>query len=139
MNRCTAMLRFCFTDDEIPAQLTHVKFDYTGGSANFNPTTSEGCTKSTQSETRTVSANDTYQCFTFPYLSNAGTLKVTISALTSNGEVIKKKTIEAVPVTRNRITTYTGNLFSEGEGTITQSGFGFIVNGEWEGEDNYEF
>lgn len=57
----------------------------------------------------------------------------------SSGEVIKKKTLDAVPVTRNRITTLTGNLFSEGEWTITKSGFGFIVNGEWEGEDNYTF
>jgi hypothetical protein len=139
MNRMGAMVRFTFTDEEIPAQLTHVKFDYTGGSANFNPTTSEGTTKSTQSETRPVAADDVYEIFTFPYLSSSCTLKVTVTALTAQGDVIKKRTLEQVPVTRNRITSYTGPLFSEGEGTITQSGFSFTVNGEWEGEDSHEF
>ena len=139
MSRVTAMVRFQFTDEEIPASLASVKFDYTGGSANFNPITSEGTTKSTQSENRTVSGNDMYQVFTFPYLSATGTLKMTISALTSTGDVIKKKTLDAVPVTRNRITTYTGPMFSDGEGTITQSGFGFTVNPDWDGEDQYNF
>lgn len=139
MSRVTAMVRFQFTDEEIPASLASVKFDYTGGSANFNPLTSEGTTKSTQSENRTVSGNDMYQVFTFPYLSATGTLKMTVSALTSTGDVIKKKTLDAVPITRNRITTYTGTLFSEGEGTITQSGFGFTVNPDWDGEDKYNF
>lgn len=139
MNRTTAMIRFCFTDEEIPAALATMKFDYTGGSANFNPTTSEGTTKSTQSESRPVSMNDTYQVFTFPYMSANGTVKVTMSALASDGTVIRKKTIENIPVTRNRITTYTGELFGDGEGTITQNGFGFQVNGDWEGEDQYSF
>lgn len=139
MSRVTAMVRFQFTDEEIPASLASVKFDYTGGSANFNPVTSEGTTKSTQSENRPVSGNDLYQVFTFPYMATTGTLKMTISALTDSGEVIKKKTLDAVPVTRNRITTYTGPLFSEGEGTITQSGFGFTVNPDWDGEDQYNF
>lgn len=139
MSRVTAMVRFQFTDEEIPASLASVKFDYTGGSANFNPLTSEGTTKSTQSENRPVSGNDVYQVFTFPYLSATGTLKMTISALTASGEVIKKKTIDAVPVTRNRITTYTGPLFTDGAGTITQSGFGFTVNPDWDGEDQYNF
>ena len=58
---------------------------------------------------------------------------------TAQGDVIKKRTLDAVPVTRNRITSYTGPLFSEGEGTITQSGFSFTVNGEWGGEDEHEF
>lgn len=139
MSRVTAMVRFQFTDEEIPASLASVKFDYTGGSANFNPLTSEGTTKSTQSENRPVSGNDMYQVFTFPYLSATGTLKMTVSALTSTGDVIKKKTLDAVPVTRNRITTYTGPLFTDGAGTITQSGFGFTVNPDWDGEDQYNF
>ena len=139
MSRVTAMVRFQFTDDEVPASLASVKFDYTGGSANFNPLTSEGTTKSTQSENRTVSGNDVYQVFTFPYMATSGTLKMTVTALTSTGDVIKKKTIDAVPVTRNRITTYSGPLFTDGAGTITQSGFGFTVNTDWDGEDRYDF
>lgn len=137
MSRMAAMVRFCFTDEEIPAQMASVKFDYSGGSANFNPTTCQGITKSKQTETRTVSANDEYRIYTFPYQSSTGTLSVTISALASDGTVIKRKTLDNVPVTRNRITTYTGPLFGEGEGTVSQSGFTFTVNGEWDGEDTY--
>lgn len=139
MSRMVAMVRFCFTDDEVPAALTHVKFDYTGGSANFNPTTCQGCTKSTQSEKRTVATNDEYRIYTFPLNSSTGTLQVTISALAADGTVIKKRTLDNVPVTRNRITTYTGPLFTDGDGTITQSGFSFTVNGEWDGDDQHQF
>ena len=137
--RVTAMLRFCFTDEEIPAAMTAIKFDYSGGSANFNPTTSEGTTKSTQSEVRSLSANDTYQVYTFPYLSNTGALKVTVSAMSSDGTVLRKLTLTDVPVTRNRITTYTGALFSDDPGSITQSGFGFTADPEWAGEDTFYF
>ena len=52
MNRVTAMVTFEFTDETMPANYAGVRVDYTGGSANFNPTTGEGCTKSTQSELR---------------------------------------------------------------------------------------
>ena len=139
LTRATAMVRFILKDEEIPAALASMKFDYTGGSANFNPTTLQGTTKSTQSENRPVSANDVYTIFTFPYQSNSGALKVTVSALTASGDVIRKRTFDEIPVTRNRITTYTGPFFGEGDGTITQSGFGFLVNGEWDGEDTYQF
>lgn len=139
MSRMVAMVRFCFTDDEIPAQLATMKFDYTGGSANFNPTTSQGITKSKQSESRTVSANDEYRIYTFPYQSSTGTLQVTMSALTADGTVITRRTLDSIPVTRNRITTYTGKLFGEGGGTVSQSGFTFTVDGEWEGDDQHTF
>lgn len=139
MTRASAMVRFILQDEEIPASLASMKFDYIGGSANFNPTTFEGTTKSTQSETRAVAANDTYAIFTFPYQSNAGRLKVTVTALTASGDVIRKRTFEDIPVTRNRITTYTGPFFGEGDGTVTQSGFGFLAEGDWDGEDIYEF
>ena len=72
-------------------------------------------------------------------MSDKGTLKLTISALTADGVVITQKVIDGVPVNRNRITTYSGPLFGEGQGEITQQGFGFTVNGDWDGEDCYEF
>lgn len=139
MNRVTAMVRFALTDEEIPASMAKMEFSYTGGSSNFNPTTFEGTTKSTQSETRPVSGNDQYQIFSFPYMASTGTLKVTVSALTSDGTVIRKRTFNDIPITRNRVTIYTGPFFGDGDGTITQTGFGFQVNGEWDGEDIYSF
>ena len=139
MNRVSAMVRFRLTDEEVPASFARMKFDYTGGSANFNPTTFEGTTKSTQSETRTANSNDIYQVYTFPYQSVSGSLKMTVTALDDDGNALRTRTFESIPVTRNKITTYTGHFFEDGDGDITQSGFGFTVNGDWDDEITIHF
>jgi hypothetical protein len=138
MNRVTAMVRLRLTDTQMPQSFARLKVDYSGGSANFNPTTFEGCTKSSQSETRTAPATE-YYFFTFPYLARSGYLKMTLSALTADGTVLCQKTISEVPVTRNRITTYSGTLFDDAPGDITQTAFGITVNPQWDGEDFYHF
>lgn len=139
MRRMTAMVQFIFTDEDVSAAMTHILISYTGGSANFNPSTCEGTTRSTQSERRTRSASQTYQVFTFPFLAAEGKLKMTLQALDASGTVLHQRTLENVPVTRNRITTYRGAFFGEGSGTFSQSGFGFTVNAEWDGEEHYTF
>lgn len=139
MYRAVAMVQFCLSDEEPPANFSHFLIEYTGGSANFNPTTLEGITKSTQSENRIRNSLDIYQAFTFPYLAKSGTLKMTVSATDTDGTVIRQRTFDAVPVTRNRITTYVGPFFSEGDGQFIQSDFGFVVHADWDGEDFYEF
>ena len=140
MHRVCAMVRFCLTDSVLPDAFARLKIDYTGGSANFNPTTSEGTTKNTQSENRARSESNEYRVYTFPYMAETGTLKMTLTALTADGSTIGKSLVlENVPVTRNRITTYTGKFFEEGAGNITQSGFSFTVDGDWNGEDNHQF
>ena len=139
MSRVSAMFRLKITDDDIPESFARMKFDYTGGSANFNPSTFEGTTKSTQSENRQRDATDTYSCFTFPYLATTCNLKMTVSALDADGNVIRQRKFDAIPVTRNKITTYTGRFFLDGDGNITQSGFGFTVNADWDGEDVFDF
>lgn len=137
MRRVTAMFQFRITDESVPESFTQMKFDYTGGSANFNPSTFEGTTKSTQSELRNRASS--YQVFTFPYMDESGTLKIKVSALDQNDQVIRSRTFSDIPVTRNRITTYTGHFFEPGDGVITQTDFGFNVNGEWDGEDHFTF
>ena len=139
MQRMTAMVQFKLTDENIPESFARMVIGYTGGSANFNPTTSQGTTKSTQSESRPAVSSQVYQVYTFPYLSDAGVLKMTLTAYDAQGNTLRQRVFDAVPVTRNRITTYTGKFFEEGDGNITQSGFGFTVNGQWEGEDTYNF
>ena len=139
MQRVCAMVQFKLTDESIPESFTKMTIAYTGGSANFNPTTFEGTTKSTQSENRQRSDTSTYQVYTFPYLSATGSLKMTLTAYDANGNALRQRVFDAVPVTRNRITTYTGQFFDGTEGNFTQSVFGFSINGDWEGEDVYEF
>ena len=137
MHRVCAMVEVVATDADVPDGFARVVIGYTGGSANFNPTTFEGTTKSTQSEARLKA--ERYQVFTFPYLSDTGVLKMTLSMQTADGTVMAQKVIEEVPVTRNRITRYTGHLFDDTPGEITQTGFGFLVETDWEGIDDYTF
>ena len=139
MHRAVAMVQLHLTDEMLPDDVWYIKADYSGGSANVNPTTLEGITKSSQSERRIKNELRLHQFFTFPYMSETGTLKMTISATTSDGTVLRKRTFDAVPVKRNRITTCEGKLFGDGDWTATMSDFSFVVNADWEGEDSYEF
>ena len=139
MYRAGAMVQFCLTDSVVPESFAYFLMEYTGGSANFNPTTLEGITKSSQSEKRIRNDLMIHQAYTFPYMAKSCTLKMTVSALDSQGTVIRKRVFEDVPVTRNRITTYTGKFFEDGDGQFTQSDFGFVVHADWDGEDFYEF
>ena len=138
MNRLTAMVMLSFTDETMPENFAGLKVEYTGGSANFNPSTGEGCTKSSQSETR-QNRSTQYQVFTFPYLSTEGVLKVTLSALDANQNVLTTKVLTDVPITRNRITKCTGQLFGDGDFDIKQTTFGISINDEWDGEIEYHF
>lgn len=138
MNRMTAMVTFEFIDETMPENFAGLKVEYTGGSANFNPSTGEGCTKSSQTETRQNRATQ-YQVFTFPYLSTEGVLKVTLSALDANQNVLTTKVLTDVPITRNRITKCTGQLFGEGDFDIKQATFGISINDDWDGETEYYF
>lgn len=139
MYRAGAMIQFCLTDESVPDNFAYFLMEYTGGSANFNPTTLEGITKSSQSERRIRNELNTHQAYTFPYLSMSCLLKITVSATDMDGTVIRKRVFEDVPVTRNRITTYTGHFFEDGDGQFTQSDFGFVVHADWDGEDFYMF
>lgn len=139
MYRAVAMVQLHLTDDVLPEDVWYIKADYSGGSANVNPTTLQGITKSSQSERRIKNDLRLHQFFTFPYMSETGTLKMTISATTSDGTVLRQRTFDAVPVKRNRITTYEGKLFGDGEWTATMTDFSFVVNADWDGEDTYEF
>ena len=139
MYRATSMIQFVLTDETVPTNFSHFLIEYTGGSANFNPTTLEGTTKSTQSERRIRNSLNIHQAYTFPYNATSCTLKMTCTALASDGSSIRVRHFDAVPVTRNRITTYTGNFFTDGDGTFTQSDFGFVVHTDWDGEINYDF
>lgn len=139
MYRAGAMIQFILKDESFPVNFSHFLMEYTGGSANFNPTTLEGITKSTQSERRTTNGIQIYQAFTFPYMATSCDIKMTCTALDVDGTVIRKRVFESIPVTRNRITTYTGPFFEDGDGVFTHSDFSFLIHADWDGEDHYDF
>lgn len=139
MYRVGAMIQFVLTDKQVPNNFAYFLMEYTGGSANFNPTTLQGTTKSSQSEKRIRNSLMIHQAYTFPYMADSCLLKITVSATDMDGTVIRKRVFEDVPVTRNRITTYTGKFFEDGDGQFTQSDFGFVVHADWDGEDFYTY
>ena len=139
MYRVGAMIQFCLTDTKVPENFAYFLMEYSGGSANFNPTTLQGITKSNQSEKRIRNQVNVHQAYTFPYMATSCKLKMTVSGLDSEGVVIRKRVFEDVPVTRNKITTYTGKFFEDGDGKFTLSDFGFVVHTDWDGEEDYQF
>ena len=134
MYRVSAMVQFCLEDDDVPDNFAYFTMEYTGGSANFSPTTFEGITKSSQSERRVRNSLNIHQAYTFPYMSATGSLKMTCTATASDGTVIRSRTFDSIPVVRNRITTYEGPFFSEDDGRFSQSDFSFLIHADWEGD-----
>jgi hypothetical protein len=53
--------------------------------------------------------------------------------------VLTTKTLTDVPVTRNRITKCSGQLFGDGDFDIHQTAFGITVNPDWDGIIDYQF
>ena len=140
MHRATAMVQIEPVDVYVPQQFTRLIIGYTGGSANVNPTTLLGTTKSTQSEARAAVMPQLYQVFTFPYMADSCLLKMTLTAYDADGNTLKQRTLNDVPVTRNRITRCYGTLLDDGGvWQYQQATFGFTVNPDWDGVNEYMF
>lgn len=140
MIRATAMFRLQLSDETLPAGVTKLHFKTTGGSADFNPQDGLGCTNSTQEEDRAVTSNSrVFEVFTFPKSVSGSKVKIIVTALDANDNVLKTRTFIDVPVKANYITTYTGNFFDGTETNVTQSGLGFTADPDWAGNNEYEF
>ena len=138
MHRVVAMFRLV-TTDTAPETVAKMKFDYTGGSANYNPSTGQGNTKSTQSETRPANDSGVYEVYTFPYMANSGTLTMNVSALDASGNILLKRTFQNVPVTVNTITAYKGTFFEDIPGSTTSTPITFTADPEWDALNEYTF
>ena len=138
MKRVVAMFRLV-TTDTAPGAVAKMKFDYTGGSANYNPSTGQGNTRSTQSETRQANDSGVYEVYTFPYMANSGTLTMNVSALDASGNILLKRTFQNVPVTVNSITAYKGTFFEDISGSTTSTPITFTADPEWDALNEYSF
>ena len=132
LRHATAAVRFRLAD-ELPDDVTALRFDYSGGSANVNPSTLQGCTKSNQSELRPVVQPQEYVIYTFPYMAIDGVLKITVCCIDAHGSVVQQATLSNVSVVRGKVTTIDGCLFSD-----TGTTLGFTVD-DWNGEDIHHF
>jgi hypothetical protein len=134
LHRAVAMFRLVLTDD-IPSEVKQLQFYYTGGSSTLSAVTGYGSVNSRQTVKINVdSSQHMFDVYTFPH-DETGELKMVISALDANGEVLRQKTLEKVPVTRNRITRYTGSFFGGSTGEVGSVSFNMTASPDWDGED----
>lgn len=119
LNRVTSMFRF-ITKDSVPANVERIRFYYTGGSGALNAVTGYGCVNSQQTVFFDITDEMrghplTLEAYTIPK-ADKGVLKVTVTAYGQDVTIIKEKELEDVPIEVNKITEYTGYLFSEQNG-----------------------
>ena len=139
MTRVVSMFRLSLTQ-EIPTDVTQMKFYYTGGSSTLDATTGLGCVNSRQTELRDVSnraAGQVFETYTFPH-EDYGEINMTITALTASGDAYKELSLSAVPITIRKITTYEGTMFDaagQSSGAMTLQ---FTAGSDWEGEEKYK-
>ena len=81
-----------------------------------------------------------YDLYTAPHELN-DVLKLVITAQDSDNQTLNEWTMEDIPVTRNKITTWSGALFGDdGTGGSTGSGgIGITLDTEWDGTVKYNW
>lgn len=136
MSRAVAKFRLVTTDN-IPSNVKSMKFYYTGGSSTINALTGIGNVNSKQTEVVNVTDDmagkpGTFEVYSFPK-DDENILNMTITALDANGETLFQHVFESVPISRNKITQYTGEFFTDG-GTSESKNYsiiGLTTDDEW--------
>lgn len=136
--RNVAMFQLNITDD-IPAEVSRLKFYYTGGSSSFDATTKAGSVNSRQTEYRDANpSKKTYEIFTFPHNTGDDKLKITISALDDADNVIAERVLTDVGVETGFITRCSLSLFDGAEGGNNQQvDISITADDEWKGVRDY--
>lgn len=114
LNRVTAMLRFII-NDEIPANVSNLKFYYTGGSGALNATTGYGCVDSKQTVVKVIDRTSmtrpySFDLYTIPKEPTAK-LNLTVTAYDETQTVIYEREFKGIGVETNKITEFSGNFF----------------------------
>lgn len=136
LERIVALCRFVITDD-YPADVTRMRFQYTGGSNAFNAISSGfGCATSTQTINYEVSTGlKQFDLYTFP-LATEGELHLTVTALDANNKTVRERSFD-VGITRNNISWLSGEFFKDSgsPANITE----ININTTWAGESHTTF
>ena len=141
LQRCVAMFRLKIAD-AIPDDAVKIRFYYTGGSSTFSPKKGVGCVNSRQTVMMPLSPSQkVYEVYTLPR-ADSEALKMTITCYNDDNDVQAEKELTDVPITTNKITSYTCTMFGgtaepgsddPGSGSETSSGLRLSLNGEWGG------
>lgn len=127
LKRAVAMVRF--QTNKIPANVSKMKFYYTGGSSSLNALLGEGAVKSRQTEEIAVSTDmvgnpGSFDIFSIPRSDN-NLLTMDVTAFDNENAQIFHKRIDGIQIKRNFITELNGSFFGNGD-----DGGGEIVNGQ---------
>ena len=126
-----ASSQLCFTiTDEIPEEVTHMHFYYTGGSGVLNAVTGyAGNVNSRQEKNVNIKGYKAplpIHIYTFLH-EDEGTLQLKAEALDSNKNVVLSREFENIPMRRNTVTVFEGGFFAHGQG--------FTIKGDTEWND----
>ena len=136
LDRIVALCRFVITDD-FPADVTRMRFYYTGGSGAFDATTGLGCVKSKQDlKFDVTSGQKQFDLYTFLH-DTEGIIHLTVTAYDENDNILNEREFD-VPMEQNHITWLSGDYFS-GSGSSATTFTGITVNTDWAGETHLNF
>jgi len=126
-----ASSQLCFTiTDEIPEEVTHMYFYYSGGSGVLNAVTGYGGNVNSRQEKNVnikgYKAPLPLRIYTF-LREDEGHLDVKAEARDSNSKVILSREFKNIPMKRNSVTEYKGSFFAHDQS--------FTIKGETEWSD----
>lgn len=130
LERVVAKLELNLTDESIPESVRKFQVDIVGTSQSLNVYTGLGLNSTKITETIDVQPdNKTYEMYMF-VREGHNTMTVTVTALDSLNQEYKKMVLENVPVTKNKITRCSGEMFKKQ--TFT-TGMSVLINDAWSG------
>ena len=136
LDRIVSLCRFVMTD-EYPAEVTQMRFYYTGGSGAFDARTGLGCVKSKQDIFFDVtSGQKQFDLYTFLH-DTEGIIHLTVTAYDDDDNILNERNFD-VPMEQNHITWLSGDYFS-GSGSSATTFTGITVNTDWAGETHLNF
>ena len=125
--------------DNRPAGVTHMRITYSAGSRSFNPTTCLAADNNGFVDLITFRGNVGDPIYSGDYFflnTDEQTMDVTVETLdAADGNVLFSKTFTGVPFKRNRQTTLTGAIFTDGSANAGS----FKVEGSWITGHNIDF
>ena len=136
LDRIVARVTVQSTDNRT-ADVANIRTTFSAGGTGFNPTTGFATSNTGFSNTVRGSVVDNSPSSATNYLflaSDEQTVNVTIETLDASGNTLFSKTVNNVPLKRNRVTTLTGAMF-----TNTGIAGAFQVNTDWLTENNVNF
>lgn len=136
LNRVVAKVVVVSTDNRT-ADVANIRTTFSGGGKSFSPSTglatvNTGCSNTVQGSGSTGSTT-TANNYIF-LATDDQTMNITIETLNSDGDVLFSKTVNDVPLKRNRTTTLTGAMF-----TADAAAGSFTLNPDWLTGNNIGF